>query len=104
MNFHFADEKLKNVELLFRRIADQYLAMLNSSFLFRAKLDAVEVHADSRMGLDDFQGRLMDLELTVPNLQQARKIEAAYRRNADTVYQSVMIGLLEEAEQEDTEN
>ena len=57
MNFHFADEKLKNVEPLFRRIADQYLAMLNSSFLFRAKLDAVEVHADSRMGLDDFQGR-----------------------------------------------
>ena len=49
------------------------------------------------MGLDDLQGPLMNLELTMPNLQQARKLEAAYRRNAEAVYQSVMIGLLEEA-------
>jgi len=56
------------------------------------------------MGLDDFQGQLMDLELTVPNLQQARKIEAAYRKNAEAIYQSVMIGLLEEAENGETEN
>ena len=55
------------------------------------------------MGLDDLQGPLMNLELTVPNLQQARKLEAAYRKNAEAVYQSVMIGLLEEAEGEDTE-
>ena len=56
------------------------------------------------MGLDDFQGPLMNLELTMPNLQQARKLEAAFRRNAEAVYQSVMIGLLEEAEGGDTEN
>jgi len=56
------------------------------------------------MGLDDLQGPLMNLELTVPNLHQARKLEAAYRRNAEAIYQSVMIGLLEEAEGEDTEN
>ena len=56
------------------------------------------------MGLDDLQGPLMNMELTVPNLQQARKLEAAYRKNAEAVYQSVMIGLLEEAEGEDTEN
>ena len=56
------------------------------------------------MGLDDLQGVLMNLELTMPTLHQARKIEAAYRKNAEAVYQSVMIGLLEEAENEDTEN
>ena len=56
------------------------------------------------MGLDDLQGPLMNLELTMPNLQQARKLEAAYRRNAEAVYQSVMIGLLEEAEGGDIEN
>lgn len=56
------------------------------------------------MGLDDFAGPLMNLELTAPTLQQARKLEAAYRKNAEAVYQSVMIGLLEEAEQDDTEN
>ena len=56
------------------------------------------------MGLDDLQGPLMNLELTMPNLQQARKLEAAYRRNPAAVYQSVMIGLLEEAEGGDIEN
>ncbi len=56
------------------------------------------------MGLDDFQGPLMTLELTAPNLQQARKLEAAYRKNAETVYQSVMIGLLEEVEGKNTES
>ena len=55
------------------------------------------------MGLDDLQGTLMNLELTMPTLHQARKLEAAYRRNAEVVYQSVMIGLLEEAEGEDTD-
>ena len=56
------------------------------------------------MSLDDLQGPLMNLELTMPNLQQARKLESAYLRNAEAVYQSVMIGLLEEAEGEETEN
>ena len=55
------------------------------------------------MGLDDFQGQLMNLELTMPSLQQARRLEAAYRKNAEAVYQSVMVGLLEEAEGDDTE-
>ena len=56
------------------------------------------------MGLDDLQGQLMNLELTMPNLQQARKLETAYRNNAEAVYQSVMIGLLEEAEGAEEEN
>ena len=56
------------------------------------------------MGLDDLQGPLMNLELTTPTLHQARKLEAAYRRNAEAVYQSVMVGLMEETENEDTEN
>ena len=55
------------------------------------------------MGLDDVQGSLMELELTMPSLHQARKVEAAFHRNAETVYQSVMIGLLEEMEGEETE-
>ena len=57
-----------------------------------------------RMGLDDLQGSLMELELTMPSLHQARKIKAAFHKNAEAVYQSVMIGLLEEAENGDTEN
>lgn len=56
------------------------------------------------MGLDDPQGPLMNLELMTPTLKQARKLEAAYRKNAEAVYQSVMIGLLEDAESSDTEN
>ena len=56
------------------------------------------------MGLDDLQGPLMNLELMTPTLKQARKLEAAYRKNAEAVYQSVMIGLLEDAESSDTEN
>ena len=50
------------------------------------------------LGLSDFQGTLMDLELTAPTLPQARKLERAYRKNAEIVYQSVMVALLEEAE------
>ena len=64
------------------------------------KNDEYTVH----MGLDDLQGALMDLALTMPTLHQARKIEAAFHRNAEAVYQSVMISLLEEAETEETEN
>jgi len=48
------------------------------------------------MGLDDMNGPLMDLHLTAPSLQQARRLEAAYRKHAEIIYQSVMIGLLEE--------
>ena len=56
------------------------------------------------MGLDDLMGPLMELELIMPSLQQARKIEAAFHKNAEAVYQSVMIGLLEETEGNETEN
>lgn len=56
------------------------------------------------MGLDDLQGSLMKLELTMPSLQQARKLEQAYRDHAEAIYQSVMVGLLEKSEGEETEN
>ncbi len=56
------------------------------------------------MSLDDLQGSLMKLELTMPSLQQARKVEQAYRDNAEAVYQSVMLGLLDKTEGEETEN
>lgn len=56
------------------------------------------------LGLDDLQGALMNLELFMPTLHQARKMEAAFRKNAEIVYQSVMVGLLEEAEGKATEN
>ena len=49
-----------------------------------------------RMQLDDLRGNLMDLTLMAPTLQQARRLEAAYQKNAEIVYRSVMIGLLEE--------
>ena len=56
------------------------------------------------MGLDDPQGCIMKLELMAPTLRQARRLETAYRKNAEAVYQAVMIGILEEAEEPDTEN
>lgn len=56
------------------------------------------------MGLDDLKGTLMKLELTVPNLQQARKLETAYRKQAEEVYRTVMRSLLDSAESADTEN
>ena len=51
-----------------------------------------------RMELDDLRGSLMDLTLTAPSLQQARRLEAGYRKNAELVYQAVMIGLLGDEE------
>lgn len=48
------------------------------------------------MAMDDPRGCIMQLELTAPTLQQARRLESAYRKNAEIVYRSVMIGLLEE--------
>lgn len=56
------------------------------------------------MGLDDLKGSLMKLELTVPNLQQARKLETAYRKQAEDLYRTIMRGLLDHAEGSDTEN
>lgn len=56
------------------------------------------------MELHDMRGQLMKLTLTAPSMQQARRLETAYRKNAELVYQSVMIGLLGEPEYEDTEN
>ena len=51
------------------------------------------------MGLDDPHGTLMKLELMAPTMQQARRLEAAFEKNADLVYQAVMVGLLEEIEE-----
>ena len=56
------------------------------------------------MGMDDPRGRIMNLELTAPTLRQARRLEAAYRKNAEIVYQAVMIGLLEDEAEENGEN
>lgn len=50
------------------------------------------------MKLNDINGQLMHLELTMPTRLQARRVEAAYRKNPDMIYQSVIVGLLEEAE------
>ena len=41
------------------------------------------------MGLDDPQGCIMNLELLAPTLQHARKLEAAFRKNAEAVYQLI---------------
>ena len=56
------------------------------------------------MELYDRNGRLMELTLTAATQQQARKLEAGFRRNAELTYESVMIGLLGDLEYEDTEN
>ena len=56
------------------------------------------------MALDDLQGPLMNLQLTVPTLQRARKLETAYRSHAEGVYKAVMLGLLDQSRTGDTEN
>lgn len=56
------------------------------------------------MELHDMRGQLMKLTLTAPSVQQARRLETAYQKNAELVYQAVMIGLLGEPEYKDTEN
>ena len=50
------------------------------------------------MKLNDLHGQLMHLELTMPTRLQAKRVEAAYRKNPDMIYQSVIVGLLEETE------
>jgi len=52
------------------------------------------------MTLNDHHGQLMHLELTMPSRLQAKRVEAAYRKNPDLIYQSVIIGLMEEAEED----
>ena len=51
------------------------------------------------MRLDDMKGQLMKLELTMPSRLQAKRVEAAYRKNPDMIYQSVIIGLMEETDE-----
>ncbi len=50
------------------------------------------------LGLDDAHGTLMELSLMAPTPQQARRLESGFRKNADLVYEAVMVGLLEELE------
>jgi hypothetical protein len=50
------------------------------------------------MAIDDPNGNLMELSVQAPTLPHARKLEASFLRNADVVYQSLMIALLEEEE------
>jgi len=52
------------------------------------------------MQLDDIKGQLMKLELTMPSRLQAKRVESAYRKNPDMIYQSVIIGLMEETDEE----
>ncbi len=51
------------------------------------------------MQLDDIRGQLMKLELTMPSRLQAKRVETAYRKNPDMIYQSVIIGLMEETDE-----
>lgn len=51
-----------------------------------------------RMGLDDMHGPLMDLAVTAPTIQQARRLERAYRAKAEQIHQSVMALLLDKKE------
>lgn len=48
------------------------------------------------MGLDDELGNLMTLELMAPTQTQARRLGEAFRKNADTLFQTVMQILTED--------
>lgn len=51
--------------------------------------------------LRDGVSTLMTLELMAPNDVQAHRLERAFQKNAELVYQNVMTSLLEEAEKHD---
>ena len=46
------------------------------------------------MGLNDMNGPIMDLTITAPSMQQAYRLEKAYREKAETVHRAVMSTLL----------
>ena len=54
------------------------------------------------MGMDDETGNLLTLELMAPTMRQARKLEKAFRGNAERIYHTVMTELL--AGEDDKEN
>ncbi len=50
------------------------------------------------MRLENETGRLMTLELTAPTKPQARRLAAAFQKQAEEIYQNVMKTLLQEIE------
>jgi len=50
------------------------------------------------MGLDDEKGSLMTLELMAPTQQQARKLANTFHKNAEAIFQTIMMTLLDEEE------
>ncbi len=82
---------------------DRYHHKLRREHLLRTDIRKEENGFVVEMALDDPQGCIMKLELAAPTLRQARKLETSYRKNAETVYQSVLIGLLEETDEEEEE-
>lgn len=55
------------------------------------------------MGLDDEFGNLMTLELVAPTQTQARVLERAFQKRAETLYQTAMATLLDSEEQTEEE-
>lgn len=51
------------------------------------------------MGMDDETGNLLTLELMAPTMRQARKLEKAFRGNAEKIYNTVMTVLLSDEQE-----
>ncbi|MBQ2957413.1 MAG: hypothetical protein IJE08_13230 [Clostridia bacterium] len=110
MKFHFADEKLSYVELMFTKIADQYLKMLGANFLFRAKLDVLEVFVDGDKGEDHFQGNFwfddannrceINLHIT-PELSEAETALLIAHELGHLMISNMGVGLLERGRNDD---
>ncbi len=82
---------------------DRYHHKLRREHLLSTEIRKEENGYMVEMVLNDPQGCIMKMELAAPTLRQARKLETSYRKNAETVYRSVMIGLLEENDEETEE-
>ncbi len=84
---------------------EQYNKKQKRDQYIRSSLEALEsgeylVH----MGLNDMDGPVMDLTITVPNEHQAYRLEKSYQENAEAVYRAVMSVLLGKKKSADTEN
>ena len=75
--------------------ADRFNRQIRRDSLMRTEVITQENGESSvRMALDDETGQLMALELNTPTLRQARKLEKAFRKNAEKIYHAVMGVLL----------
>lgn len=80
-----------------QRAVDQFnRAVRRDSFIHAQVLPRQGGDFSVVMGLDDEMGNLMTLELMAPTQPQGRRLSEAFRKHADTIFQTVMQILTED--------